>query len=47
MTSATAAVPATAIAAGTTERTSRLGKGVRLTGFYLLLLIIALIFILP
>jgi len=47
MTSATAAVPATAIAAGRTERTPRLGKGVRLTGFYLLLLIIALIFILP
>src|SRR6516165_12144209 len=47
MTSATAAVPATAIAAGTTEQTSRLDKGVRLTLFHLLLLIIALIFILP
>jgi multiple sugar transport system permease protein len=33
--------------AGTTERTSRVGKGVRLTLFYLLLVIIALIFILP
>jgi multiple sugar transport system permease protein len=33
--------------AGTKERTSRVGKGVRLTLFYLLLVIIALIFILP
>ena len=36
-----------AATAATTERTSRVGKGVRLTLFYLLLLIIALIFILP
>jgi len=36
-----------AAAAATTERTSRVGKGVRLTLFYLLLVIIALIFILP
>ena len=46
MTSATTAVHAVS-AAGTTERTPRVGKGVRLTLFYLLLLIIALIFILP
>jgi multiple sugar transport system permease protein len=45
MTSATAAVPAAA--AGTTERAPRLGNGVRIALFYLLLLIIALIFILP
>jgi len=44
MTSVTAAVPA---AAATTERTSWVGKGARITLFYLLLLIIALIFILP
>ena len=36
-----------AATAATTKRTSRVGKGVRLTLFYLLLLIIALIFILP
>jgi multiple sugar transport system permease protein len=34
-------------AVATTERTSRVGKGVRLTLFYLLLVIIALIFVLP
>jgi multiple sugar transport system permease protein len=36
-----------AAAVATTERTSRVGKGVRLTLFYLLLVIIALIFVLP
>ena len=41
----TSATVATGLA--TEERASRLGKGVRLTGFYLLILIIALIFILP
>src|SRR5215469_15947258 len=35
------------MALATEEQTSRLGKGARLTVFYLLLLIIALIFILP
>src|SRR5215469_367876 len=47
MTSATTAVPAATASAATMERTSRLGKSVRITLFYLLLLIIALIFILP
>jgi multiple sugar transport system permease protein len=41
----TTAVPAAT--AATTGRTSRVGKGVRITLFYLLLVIIALIFILP
>jgi multiple sugar transport system permease protein len=45
MTSATTAVPVAT--AATTERASRLGKGARIALFYLLLLIIALIFILP
>jgi len=45
MTSVTTAVPAAT--AVTTGRASRLGKGARITLFYLLLLIIALIFILP
>ena len=47
MTSATTAVPAATAAAATMERTSRLGKGARITLFYVLLLIIALIFVLP
>ena len=46
MTSATSAVPA-ATAAPRTERPPQVGKAVRLTLFYLLLIIIALIFILP
>ncbi len=46
MTSVTAAVPAAAVAPRT-ERASRVGTGVRLTVFYLLLVIIALVFILP
>ncbi len=47
MTSASTAVPAATTAARTTQQTSRLGKGVRLSLFYLLLVIIAVIFILP
>ena len=47
MTSATTAVPAATATAATMERTSRLGKSVRITLFYLLLLIIALVFITP
>ena len=46
MTSATTAVPAT-VSSATTERTPRVGKGVRLTLFYLLLVIIAAVFIGP
>jgi multiple sugar transport system permease protein len=46
MTSATSAVPA-ATAAPRTERPPQVDKAVRLTLFYLLLIIIALIFILP
>jgi multiple sugar transport system permease protein len=44
---ATATSAGRAATATTTERTSRVGKGVRVTLFYLLLAIIALIFILP
>jgi multiple sugar transport system permease protein len=47
MTSATTTSAAVATGLASEERASRLGKGVRLTVFYLLLLIIALIFILP
>ena len=47
MTSATTTSAAVATGLATEERTSALGKGARLTVFYLLLLIIALIFILP
>ena len=47
MTTVTTTSAAVTTALATEERTSRLGKGVRLTVFYLLLLIIALIFILP
>ena len=47
MTPATTTSAAVATGLATEERTSALGKGVRLTVFYLLLLIIAAIFILP
>ena len=47
MSAATTTSAAVATGLATEERTSRLGKGVRISVFYLLLLIIALIFILP
>ena len=46
MTSVATAAPA-ATAAATTERTTRAGRSVRTTLFYLLLVVIALIFITP
>src|SRR6516164_9487810 len=47
MTSVATTSAAVATGLATEERSQRLGKGARLTLFYLLLLIIALIFVLP